>query len=275
VDFKIHAERYIQACIESSRRQAYNRYEKLSVKIDTVFLHGWAMNSAVWQPCLQQLPDSINPLCIDLPGHGDRVNVSAGTLDEYVEHVARQIAGPVLLVGWSLGGLVSLRLAQRYPEKVSALFQVAANPKFVQDSGWPTAIEASVFDQFASSLEKDRIKTIRRFLALQVRGTDTSIQTVRELQAAIDERGLPDIEALFAGLKLLSDTDLTEALQALDCPVSWLLGDKDALVPIELARVLRQMSADIDIHVVAGAGHAPFISHPEEFVQALLHAAKG
>ena len=233
------------------------------------------MNSAVWQSCLQQLPDSINPLCIDLPGHGESVDVNAGTLDEYVEHVAQHITRPVLLVGWSLGGLVSLRLAQRYPEKVSALFQVATNPKFVQDSGWPTAIEASVFAQFAASLEKDRVKTIRRFLALQVRGTDNSMQTVRELQAAIDERGLPGIDALFAGLKILSDTDLTDALQALDCPVSWLLGEKDALVPLELAQALKLMSLDIDIHIAAGAGHAPFISHPDVFVQALLQAAKG
>ena len=245
------------------------------MKIDTVFIHGWAMNSAVWQPCLQQLPDWINPLCIDLPGHGDYVDVNAGTLDEYVEHVAQKIASPVLLVGWSLGGLVSLKLARRYPEKVSALFQVATNPKFVQDRDWPTAIEAGVFDQFALSLEKDRFKTIRRFLALQVRGTDTSMQTVRELQAALDERGLPDNEALFAGLKILSDTDLTEALQALDCPVSWLLGEKDALVPVELAQALKQMFSDVDIHIVAGAGHAPFISHPDVFVQALLQAAKG
>lgn len=245
------------------------------MKIDTVFIHGWAMNSAVWQPCLQQLPDWINPLCIDLPGHGEYVDVNAGTLDEYVEHVAQKITSPALLVGWSLGGLVSLRLAQRYPEKVSALFQVATNPEFVQDSDWPTAIEAGVFDQFALSLEKDRVKTIRRFLALQVRGTDSSMLTVRQLQAAIDERGLPDIESLLAGLKILSETDLIEALQTLDCPVSWLLGEKDALVPVGLTRVLEKMPVDVDIHIVAGAGHAPFISHPNAFVQALLQAAKG
>jgi pimeloyl-[acyl-carrier protein] methyl ester esterase len=244
------------------------------VKIDTVFIHGWAMNSAVWRPCLQHLPGWIHPLCIDLPGHGECIDVDAGTLDEYVEHVARRITHPALLVGWSLGGLVSMRLAQRYPEKVSALFQVATNPKFVQDRGWPTAIEAGVFDQFASSLEKDRDKTIRRFLALQVRGTENSMQTIRELQAAIDQHGLPDIEALFAGLRMLSNTDLTEAMQALGCPVSWLLGEKDALVPVELAQALKQMPVDVDVQVVSGAGHAPFISHPEAFVQALLQTAK-
>ena len=243
------------------------------MNIDTVFVHGWAMNSAVWQLCLQQLPGTIRPLCIDLPGYGASAGVSANTLDEYVEHVADQITHPVMLVGWSLGGLVSLKLAQTYPDKVLALLQVATNPKFVQDSHWHNAIEASVFEQFAASLKTDMVKTIRRFLALQVRGTQTSMQTIRELQRAIDARGLPTIEALLAGLKILSASDLTAVLQQLQCPVTWLLGENDMLVPHELAATLKQMSPDTDVQILEGAGHAPFISHPDDFVNALLQAA--
>ena len=170
---------------------------------------------------------------------------------------------------------MSLQLARRYPEKVSALFQVATSPKFVQQGDWQTAIEASVFEQFAASLQRDVEKTIRRFLALQVRGTDTSMQTVRALQYAIDERGLPGRDALFAGLKMLLETDLTAAMNELKCATTWLLGDKDALVPCELAAVLRSMSADIEVEMISGAGHAPFISHPGEFINALAQAAGG
>lgn len=245
------------------------------MKIDCVFIHGWAMNSAVWQPCLQRLPDWIKPQCIDLPGYGENCDVSAITLDDYVEHVAQQISRPVLVVGWSLGGLVSLKLAQRYPEKVSALLLVATNPKFVQHNDWRTAVEASVFKQFASSLEKDRVKTIRRFLALQVRGTDTSMQTVKELQRSIDARGQPMIETLLTGLRILSDTDLINTVQQLECPASWLLGEKDALVPSGLAEKLQKMSPGAEIQILACAGHAPFISHPDAFVNALLLAAAG
>lgn len=231
------------------------------------------MNSAVWQPCLQRLPDWIAPQCIDLPGYGESVDVEAATLDDYVEHVARQVSGPAVLAGWSLGGLVSLRLAQRYPRKVSALFQVATSPKFVQDRGWQTAIESSVFEQFAASLEKDIEKTVRRFMALQVRATDTSMRTVRELQSAIDERGLPDIGALRTGLTILSDTDLRESLRQPGCPVSWLLGDRDMLVPVGLADALESLLVDPVIDIVQGAGHAPFISHPDAFVEKLLQTA--
>ena len=244
------------------------------MKIDVVFVHGWAMNSAVWQPCLQRLPDWVNPRCIDLPGYGACLDARAGTLDEYADHVARRISRPAAVVGWSLGGLVSLRLAQTRPEKVSALIQVASSPKFVQADDWPTAIERAVFEQFAASLEKDTVKTIKRFLALQVRGTDTSTATARTLQRSIEAQGLPALEALFAGLKILSDTDLRPAVSKLTSPVTWLLGAKDMLVPIGLADPLVQLVPDADIRVLARAGHAPFISDPDAFVDELLRAVK-
>ena len=125
-----------------------------------VFLHGWAMNSAVWQPCLQRLPDHIEARCIDLPGYGEHADVPARTLDDCADFVARQIDAAAVVVGWSLGGLVSLRLAQRHPEKVSALIQVATSPKFVQQDDWSAAIDAGVFEQFAQSLQNDVMKTI-------------------------------------------------------------------------------------------------------------------
>jgi pimeloyl-[acyl-carrier protein] methyl ester esterase len=233
------------------------------------------MNSSIWKHCLQQLPPWINPITIDLPGYGVSAEVRATTLDDYVDHVARQISRPSLLVGWSLGGLVSLRLARRHPQLVLALFQLAASPRFVQALDWPCAIESSVFAQFAQSLQHDVNRTIRRFLALQVRGTTTSMQTVRQLQQVIDAHGLPGREALLAGLKILSETDLTAELQALECPLTWLLGDKDALVPVELADRLAQLSTNVEVQRLTGAGHAPMISHPDEFSRALLQVAEG
>ena len=231
------------------------------------------MNSAVWQACLQQLPDWIEPRCIDLPGYGKHVAVSAVTLDETVEFVAQQLDGPAMVVGWSLGGLVSLGLAQRYPDKVAALYQVATNPKFVSVARWPCAIDAGVFEQFAASLEQDVSKTIRRFLALQVRGTDTSMHTVRDLQLAIDACGLPAPGVLHAGLNILADSDLVAAAESIACPMTWLLGEKDALVPVALADRLTRMPSRPDVQVLPGVGHAPFISHTDVFIDSLLRAA--
>ena len=232
------------------------------------------MNSAVWQRGLQQLPSWINPVTVDLPGYGASAGVGAASLDDYVDHVARQITRPSLLVGWSLGGLVSLGLARRHAQLVLALFQVATSPRFVRAADWLCAIDSGIFEQFAQSLQQDVNRTIRRFLALQVRGTSTSMQTVRQLQRTIDAHGLPESEALLVGLRLLAETDLTAELQALECPLTWLLGDKDALVPVELADRLARLATNADVQRLTGAGHAPMLSHPDEFSHALLQAAE-
>ena len=235
------------------------------------------MNSAVWKPCEALMPDSITPVYVDLPGHGENAlhesPQTASKLDDYVEYVASKIQRPALVVGWSLGGLVALRLAERYPDKVSRLLLVASSPRFVQASDWTCAVEADVFDQFASMLQKDVAATIRRFLALQVRGTSASMKTVKQLQQALSDRGTPAITTMINGLNILSSSDLRSSLNNIQVPVNWLLGDRDAIVPVELAPVLRDLLPQADIQVLEGAGHAPFISHPEVFVQLIDNLA--
>ena len=231
------------------------------------------MNSAVWKSCEAVLPDTIAPIYLDLPGHGENAGKqdadAATTLDDYVKYIASSIHRPALVVGWSLGGLVALRLAELYPEKVSQLLLVASSPRFVQASDWHCAVEAEVFDQFAIMLQKDVMSTIRRFLALQVRGTSASMQTVKQLQGALSERGTPAIETMMNGLNILSSSDLRPSLKNLRVPVNWLLGDRDAIVPVELEPALQTLLPDADIQVMQGAGHAPFISHPEAFAEIL------
>ena len=35
-----------------------------------VFIHGWGLNSAVWQPCLDDLKNNFEVITVDLPGYG-------------------------------------------------------------------------------------------------------------------------------------------------------------------------------------------------------------
>jgi len=53
-----------------------------SAKVTCVFVHGWAMNSAVWETFLPLLPDWIEVIRLDLPGHGAMDSVSATSLDD-------------------------------------------------------------------------------------------------------------------------------------------------------------------------------------------------
>jgi len=242
--------------------------------VTCVFVHGWAMNSAVWDDCIEQLPDWINVIVVDLPGHGTMADVGAETLDDYVQALMPLVHLPAIWVGWSLGGLAVLRLAELYPQRVAAAMLISTNPCFVSQPGWDCAVDAEVFDTFASNLAKDQEKTIRRFLALQVKGLPDAMAVVRQLQKSIESRGQASKKALISGLEILLKTDLRPALAVIDRPIHWLLGEKDGLVPAALAPVLSEDFGQTGVVLNSDASHAPFISHREDFLQQLLSIAQ-
>ena len=242
--------------------------------VSCVFVHGWAMNSAVWDACIEQLPDWINVIVVDLPGHGTMAEVPAETLDDFVQALVPLVHQPVIWVGWSLGGLAVLRLAELYPQRVAAAMLVATNPCFVSKPDWSCAVDAAVFDQFASQLNKNQKKTIDRFLALQVKGLPNVMQVLRQLQHSIEQRGPASIQALISGLDMLLETDLRQTLKNIEAPLHWLLGAKDGLVPATLAEVLQSQYAQQNVILHAQASHAPFISHSEDFVKQLSAIAQ-
>ncbi len=257
--------------------------------VTCVFVHGWAMNSAVWDDVIQQLPDWINVVLVDLPGHGSMANVEANSLDDYVQALTPLVHRPVLWVGWSLGGLAVLRLAELYPQRVAAALLVATNPCFVRRDDWSCGVDSAVFSQFENELNQQQKKTIRRFLALQVKGLPNAMKVVKKLQSSIEQRGEASSHALTVGLDILLKADLRDVVRnyvvhndavqhhvALNNKplIHWCFGAKDSLVPNELAGVLEKDFAQKNIVVNKQASHAPFISHSEDFIKQLIGCAE-
>ena len=245
----------------------------MSHSIKIVFVHGWGMNSAVWEHCIEFLPDWMQIVLVDMPGHGTMSSMIPDDFNAMVRAVAGATSGPVIWVGWSLGGLVCLRLAELFPEKVLGLSLVATNPCFVKKDGWQNAIDQSVFDDFSESLKKDIDKTIKRFLALQVAGSETTMATIKNLQNALLSRGRAAPRALDIGLDALSEVDQRDSLKHIDSPVQWILGSRDSLVPVSLADSLAALASGSVVTVIEKAAHAPFVSHPEAFAESLINFA--
>ena len=139
-----------------------------------VLLHGWGVNQGVWQSVRQRLPGDISVLTPDLPGFGSAAQFPQPyTLDTLCQQLAAQIPDGSAVCGWSLGGLIAMALAKRYPAKVSKLALVAASPCFLAQTGWP-GMAPAVMQQFASALSDNLQQTIERFLAIQAMGSDSA-----------------------------------------------------------------------------------------------------
>lgn len=229
-----------------------------------VMLHGWSMHSGVWHDLAELLAQRYTLHLVDLPGHGQSDwHDGDMQLDNLLPALAQHTPDKARWLGWSLGGLLSLALARRYPDKVAKLSLIAATPSFVQKADWPCAMEAAIFETFAASLDVNQAQTLQRFLMLQAKGAEKSRDSIRRISEQLATQHTPEPAALAAGLDCLLKLDMRDALAALSCPVQMILGARDTLIPAEMPDYARQLQPRLQTIKLDGAGHAPFISHPE------------
>ncbi len=229
-------------------------------------VHGWAMHSGIWRGFAQQLAQHYQVTCIDLPAHGRSAKVTPFTLENVSDALVSSLPeNDSCWLGWSLGASVVLDIAHRYPERVNSLILLTGNPLFVSAADW-SGVKPSVLDNFAASLTADCQTTLMRFLALQVNGLPDSKNLLKELKAAIMECEPPDHDSLQGGLDILKHTDLRAVLAQLTIPVSVILGDKDTLVPVVVGQQMQQLLAQLELTILNGAGHVPFLSHTQQLL---------
>jgi pimeloyl-[acyl-carrier protein] methyl ester esterase len=237
-----------------------------------VLLHGWGFSSEIWAPILPVLTQHFQVTLVDLPGHGQSMFLPQfNEIHEVAHYLVRHTPPNAIWVGWSLGGLIALACAQQYPEHIKQLLQVASTPKFVTSEDWNYGVKPNIMTQFEQQLQANTQATLTRFVTLQTLGLPNAKQDARELAIYIQEH-LPSRAGLYWGLHILRTLDLRPLLASIQCPIHYLLGAKDSLVPLALKDYLTQNYPHIGVEVLPTAAHMPFFSHPALFLQWLNHA---
>ncbi|HUW26182.1 MAG TPA: pimeloyl-ACP methyl ester esterase BioH [Gallionella sp.] len=258
-----------------------------------LLIHGWGMHGGMWGAVTQQLAEHFRVLAVDLPGYGLSAGSgewrvgSGGTalhlplttyhllLDNIVDQLSVQFDGPLAVCGWSLGGQIALRWVAREPEKIKRLVLVASTPCFTMRDDWLFGMTRATLQQFAAELQQNHTATLHRFLALQVRGSKDERKLLASLRELLFSRGEPHPDALRSGLEILRDADLRSALPEIRQPALVIAGERDRLTPPQASHYLAQTLPDARLVEIKGAAHAPFLSHPNEFVKALMDFIKG
>lgn len=236
-----------------------------------VLLHGWGMHGGLWMPLLPRLAARHRVHVVDLPGHGHSADAGPVTLAGMVARLAACFAAErrVSVLGWSLGALVAMQWALSAPEQVAALALVAATPRFVSGPGWPEAMAEDALMRFADDLRVAYRPTLQRFLSLQLQGTDEGRATLGRMRQALFARGEPPRAALQQSLDVLRTTDLRDDATRITQRTLVVAGDRDMLTPVGAARALAATMQRAELVVIPGAGHVPFLSHQDAFIQAL------
>ncbi|MGD9094426.1 MAG: pimeloyl-ACP methyl ester esterase BioH [Chromatiales bacterium] len=233
-----------------------------------VLLHGWGMNAGVWMPLVPRLVEGWQVILAELPGHGESTPLD-GDIDDWAGALLDVVPHGAVWLGWSLGAMTTLAAATLAPERVRALILAGGTPRFTRTAGWECGMRPDLLQGFAGELFASPERTMLRFLGLQVRGADNERETLKQLKSAVSQRPQTGVPALRTGLDLLLKTDLRDRLPDLRVPSLWLYGDRDTLVSSATAHHVRRLQPEARAQVIAGAGHAPFLSHPAQCLQAL------
>lgn len=105
-----------------------------------VLLHGWTSTAALnWRHCFPELAKQYHVIAMDQRGHGRGVTTTWNRLRPFsLEACADDVAclieelgcGPVIAVGYSMGGPIAQLLWRRHPESVSGLVMCATAAAF-------------------------------------------------------------------------------------------------------------------------------------------------
>ncbi len=230
-----------------------------------ILLHGWGFSGEIWHDIAIKLAQNWRVYQVDLPGHGRSAECEYNLL-QLTKQLTNNLPKNAIWIGWSLGGLLAMAVARWQADWVRNLILVAATPRFITDKDWLHAMTPVVFDNFAQQVQNNRIATLQRFLALQVKGSTDSQQQLHHLNSLIKNNPV-QISALQGGLTILKNTDLRSELQAISCPSLLCLGENDKIVPVGIDKGCQQWwGSGLKTIIIPSASHIPFLSHPDIFI---------
>jgi pimeloyl-ACP methyl ester carboxylesterase len=231
-----------------------------------LFLHGGGQTRQSWRGALKEaVKRGYRAISVDLRGHGDSDwsadgKYSLGQFEADIREVIKHIDGEPVVVGASLGGMMSIPIAAAPPPRIRALVLVDVTPRIeVDGANEVMAFMESAPDGFASLDEA--AAAVAAYLPHRPKPSDTSglkknlrlrnnryywhwdpafMRMSREAQSKIDFEGLINLE---------------NAARAIAIPTLLIRGSQSRIVSEQGAREFLTLVPHAEFVDIAGAHH--------------------
>ena len=257
-----------------------------------VLVHGLGGSHLNWVRVARPLTERNRVVALDLPGFGfspaagraTSIEANAKVLDRFINEI---IGGPVILMGNSMGGAITILESAASPHAVTAV--VLVDPALPRPVEVPDPLVAAQFLMYAvpgvgeAFMNISRRSTTDRELVERVINLCFADprRAPRELMDAATELGayrrlhLPKQNAAFlqaarsivrAGLR---PRQFKHTMRSLVQPVLLIHGDRDRLVPITAARIAAAANPRWDTEFLHDVGHTPQLENPDAVIRAV------
>jgi pimeloyl-ACP methyl ester carboxylesterase len=258
-----------------------------------LLVHGLGGSHLNWMSVAPRLAEHHHVLAIDLPGFGrsplaGRRSTIAANVDVVTRSIAHLSDGPIVLIGNSMGGLLSLGAAALQPALLHGL--VLVDPAVPAPGSALVPHLDRVSRTFVATAFMPRWGAQRISRAVAALGPESLVretlrlcsadpsrieQTVVDAHIALEAERLAESswhESFYAATRslvraLALKKHVLRWIQSVVAPTLLMEGDRDRLVPVASARYVASLRPDWEYHEFAGAGHVPMLEVPGEFIE--------
>lgn len=236
-----------------------------------VFVHGWSMAGPAWKFQEDFFHDRFRCICVDLRGHGRSSAPETGyEICDFVSDL-RSLCEQLdlhraTLVGWSMGAIIAIAAYPGLHSRLSSLILVSGTPKFTSTDEYPFGLPESETRGLSLRLRRNPGQAFAAFFrmmfAQEESGGAISECTDRDIVPLLRP---PSNAAALQSLNTLAAADVRELLSTIRVPALLVHGNRDTICPAVASGYMHERITGSSLEIIDGAGHAPFLTFPEEF----------
>lgn len=244
-------------------------YEVFGRGRPVLFLHGWLGSWRYWYPTVEVMAEQFRTYSFDFWGFGDsrRTNVSE-SIQNYSSQVVNFLDAlgidRILLVGHSMGGMVALKTAIDYPQRIQRVVTVGAPFQGTSLSWLLKLTDISFFANVFARWPWLRGNLFRFFLG---EARDPAVHEI------ISDSLKSSASTLRLAVSSMMRTDLRPELPMLQVPGLIIHGGRDDIVNPNQADLFDD-TPKAEVVLMPRSRHFPFLDEPELFNRLLLQFLK-
>lgn len=253
-----------------------------------ILLHGFGASIGHWRHNLAVLGEHHTVYALDMLGFGSSEKAPVSyKVELWVEQVydfwCTFIRKPVVLVGNSIGSLITLAAAVVHPDMVQSIVMLSLPDPSVREEAIPAILRPAIaaIENFVASplLIKTLFRVVRRpgvvrrWAALAYANPDAvTDELVDIIVGPAQDQG--SAQAFCAILKAMTSAQFGPSVKAvlptLKIPMLLIWGQQDRMVPPAFARQFAEYNPNLQLLTLDNAGHCPHDECPEQVNQAIL-----
>jgi pimeloyl-ACP methyl ester carboxylesterase len=237
-----------------------------------MLIHGGSAHAHWWDHIAVELATDYRVIALDLRGHGDSgwVTPPSYEVDDYVEDIAALATqlqlSPFVLIGHSLGGLISFTYATRYSATLRALIVVDTGPR-IQPSR-----RLQLLSRLPAPIYRDEADLIHRFRLLpeETWAKPALLQHIARHSA----RPLTDgrlVLKIDRATFIRSPHDGSSQLSRITCPTLLIRGGDSQTLSLDRAKEMAMLCPRLQLKEVPRAAHHVFLDQPVAFLAGVRH----